>query len=327
MSYNIKIFKEKQDGQRLIVCGPYLGSFTQHLMIHAPIVNRLRESNPDAYIVSGGQEGEWFYYQDQNKKLSIDAYVSYPPISNVRRVFGLDQRQFPEDAYRFKEITEKYFGKMDAGFIQPGTDTEWLGGVVSKYARTMYRIGSYAPEPIDNEPYVVLHARPYARFNKDTTPIKDAYSRDNPYWKVNDGLIKLLSKQYRVYVAGIKGESYEFDVGGRVSSLHDMPMESKPAIMSSLVNNAECVISTMSSAVASFGLFVGCPVIQFDTKIYVPHLQKWNVFGTHSEYLEAGELDPDWRYNYVMRFIEETKKHPRFTSDVLREDDNLTWRL
>lgn len=325
--YNVKIFTEKKLGQKLIVCGPYVGSWTQTLMIHIPIVNRLREQNPDAYIVSGGQIGDSWYYKTPDGKMTIDAYVGYPPPEGVRRVFGLNQRKFEDDVYRFEAITEKYWGKRDAGFIQPGTDTEWVNGIVARFPRTMYRIGTFAPEPIDNEPYVVLHARPYKRFNPDTTPIPDAYSRDNPYWSVNAGLIERLSQHYRVYVAGIKGESYEFDVGGRVSALQDIPMEAKPAIMSSLVNNAECVISTMSSAVASFGLFVGCPVIQFDTKIYVPHLQKWNVFGTHSEYLEAGELNPQWRYEYVMKFIEEAKKHPRYTSDVLREDNNLTWRL
>ena len=325
--YEVKIFTEKQQGQKVILAGPFMGSWTHALMIHTPIVNRIREDNPDAYIVSGGLIGEDFYYQTDKGERTIDAYIGYPSVSHIRKVFGLNQRKYHDDVYRFKAIAEKYFGLMAGGYIQPGQDHEWVSNVISRYKRTMYRIGSYAPEPIDNEKYIVLHARPFNRFNKDTTPLKDAYSRDDPYWKCTAGTIKLLSEHYRIYVVGLKGESYEFDTGGPVSSLFDIPMDAKPAIMSSLVNNAECVVSTMSSAVASFGLFTGCPVIQFDTKRYVPHLAKWNIFETFATYLEAGELDARWRFDTIMKFIDDSKDYPRYKCDVVREDDNLTARM
>ena len=318
--YNLKLYGlERKPDQKLLFIGPYVGSWGHLFHFHIPIVNRLRERNPDIFIVSAGFIGDDFYYKDDKGKMTIDAYIEFPTDPDVRRVYGLSQANHADDIKRADKICEEHYGPININLKTPTHDSAWFK-FLSQMARTHYRLGLFA-EPANDSNYVVLHsknARGLADRDPRGTPIANAdYETDVEY-------VRLLSQHVKIYICGIPNECYTFE-GENVVDITGLSAEERPRVLLPLTNEALCMVSTSSGSTANYAMSVGCPSICFACRRYRDNYDtKYNHYRVPTRHHVLFPFDAEKRVEDTLDFLESIKDKPRYECEILRLDTDLT---
>jgi hypothetical protein len=319
--FQVKTFgKERKPRQRLIFHGPYTGSWGHLFHFFIPITNRLREDNPDAFIVSAGYVGDDFYYKNEHGKYTIDGYIGFPTDPEVRRVYGLGQANYNDSIRNADFICEDYFGKIDVSYKTPDKDNEWFE-FLARMPRTHYRLGLFAPPTPDQDDFVVLHSKHSkgleGRNTKGVEIANADYETDKEY-------VRLLSQHIKIYVCGISNECYRFNEGQNVIDITQLTAELRPSILLPLTNQARCMISTSSSSTINYANSVGCPSICFACRRYKNnHDTKYNHYGVPTRHHELFPFNPELRVQDTLDFLKEIKDKPRYNTDILRIDTDL----
>ncbi len=329
--YSIKILNPVADGREVWFFGPHVSAWTYQLLFDIPILARIREQNPDAYIVAAGYVGEDYYYRDNKGKSLIDAYIEFPTDNMIRKATGLRHAEYDESIYQAKDIMLRHFGRLDKALFTPFDDHVWKSQIAAQYPRTHYRLGTFAPPPMDTGEYIVFHSK-YSKLWHDVENTDDIAGVSNADIWTDHTLIERLSERYRVYVTGMPGECYTFS-GPNIINLVDIPPAYKAPILLSLMNNAVAFVSTMAASVTTMAMLTGCPTIQFNAKRYIRHWAGtsgtsreggWNPFNTFTrQYEKSAKVDSHVRLTQIEQFIADSKNTDPYWHDVVRVDKNL----
>jgi len=319
MYYIKKYSGKRKENQQLIFVGPYTGSWGHLFHFHIPIVNRLREVYPDAFIVSAGYVGDDFYYKDNKRAYTIDAYVAFPTDPEVRRVYGLGQANYATDIISSDKICEEHFGKIDINHKTPSQDNQWFD-FLSKMPRTHYRLGLFAEPSLADGDYVILHSKHSkgleGRDTKGEAIANADYETDVEY-------VRLLSKHIQIYVCGIPEECNTF-YGKNIVDITGLTAEQRPTILLPLTNETRCMISTSSSSTINYANSVGCPSLCFASRRYKEnHDTKYNHYGVPTRHHVLFPFDAQKRVEDTLDFLESIKNKPRYEKNILRIDTDL----
>jgi len=317
----IKYYTDREitDKTSIIFVGPYVGSWGHLFHFHIPIVNRLREENPDAFIVSAGYIGDDFYYRDENGDHTIDAYLAYTTNSDIRRVYGIFQADYGEikDA---REVCIETFGRIDVDHTNPGSDHEWMQ-FLHRMKRTHYRLGMFPQaDYTDGKNYVVLHS-------KNSKPLAGRDPRgeqiSNADYEFDKEFVAALAKHIKIYVIGIPGECNTFE-GDNIEDFTDLSAEKRPEVLLPLTNGARAMVSTSSASTINYALSVGCPSICFACRRYKNnHDTKYNYYGTPTRHHVLMEFDVNARVQDILNWLNEIKGRRRYTDNIIRIDERM----
>ncbi len=317
----IKYFTDRKikDDTKIIFVGPYTGSWGHLFHFHLPIVNRLREENPDAFIVSAGYIGDDFYYRDSDGNHTIDAYLAYPTNPDIRRVYGVGQGQ-SDEIKQARDNVEQQFGRIDIDHSNSQGDTEWMH-FVQTMKRTHYRLGSF-PEAdyVEGERYVVLHS-------KNSKPLQDRDPRGNIIanadYEFDKAFVTALANHIKVYIIGIPNECNTFE-GENIIDFTHLSAEERPEVLLPLTNGARAMVSTSSGSTINYALSVGCPSICFACRRYKNnHDTKYNYYGTPTHHHVLMDFDVDKRVTDTLDWLREIEGKPRYIDDIVRIDTDM----
>jgi hypothetical protein len=309
----------------IIFTGPFVGSWGHLFHFHIPIVNRLREEYPEAFIVSAGYAGDDFYYKNDRGESTIDAYLAYPTNPDIRRVYGLHQADYG-DIQQARSVAEKRFRHIDIDHSNPPTDHEWMR-MVERMKRTHYRLGSFAepsPEYLlqtqDGKDYVILHS-------KNSKPLRSRDPRGegiaNADYEFDKEFVTQLAKHVKVFVIGIPDECNTFE-GDNIVDLTHLSAQERPEVLLPLTENARAMVSTSSASTINYALSVGCPSICYASRRDKGnHDGKYNYYGVPTNHHVLMEFDVSKRVENTIDWLYELENLPRYTHEVVRIDEHM----
>jgi hypothetical protein len=272
----------KSSEKQLLVL--WCGEFGHLLMFVLPKINAIRKENPNLHITFASFEDDYIYFRDNNANWTIDEYWAFPrwPANRgCHECQGGDPHEYMfQTRQRVDQLLKQYGHKKVVLLDTPRFSLNQYANTFKQNPRIFYAMKNFVKneEPIDKDEYIVVYAR--------DKKMPEGFARNWVPERWHE-FMNVLSKDYKVYVCGVKDEAIQFDWNDRVINMTHLEGIERSKKSLNILANAKFVVSDCSGS-ANFALHTGVPCFISGPSPYQKGFEiNGNYFNVHVKYQVA----------------------------------------
>lgn len=238
----------------VIGVGPFLGAFAHVFLRYYPMITRIRQENPDAVIICGGEIGNWWYFRNL-----VDYYIGLTTNQQMTLSVGwnedvwnkMDNPYYADE--NFRNLIIKQVGSCNRYFTTQLSPVEM---------EEVYRENCCSIAPIGSELGIPYNPNSKAigiscRKKPDSRGETNAYETHFNYT-----LSYLVDKGYTPIVYGMRGVSCEPKIDGCVNLVNEDEKFRAEKTTKSLLR-CRFILGYATSA-TDYAMSLGLPILVFD---------------------------------------------------------------
>ncbi len=262
---------------KVIVTGPSHCAWAYFFLYHTPFLAKIREENPDAIIVGGGYESDWWYARGL-----CDYYVGHPIDNKIKTLVGRQPGTTNPMTADLVELAKEKLGRVDSIISVDGDDLQTAALYRNHFDVTIKR-PPYKHDPTSNRIAIWGRHKPNSA--------RTIYNCKPEHW--DRTIDYLINKGFDVSIMGAKGGCYESQRCD-VESMLDLPEQTRAQQTFEHLEGCLCSLSDLNAS-AYVCMYLGHPVCIFNAQYReIGAIPVRNVFNTLTTCGNPWDW-PDWR--------------------------------